>query len=240
MPLLCLGLGDPVPGPEEHRLLGRRRVRRVRGRRRALRRAGARRHRPDGRRAAHLRRCDHLQGPQGLRRPLDRPGEHRRDRRPRPPRGAVRRHRRGHRRRCRRAPGEARPGQAARCHFHGRRVRRGPGRGHPGSGRRRRRDRPHGQPGSDPAGPRLAAGRWPARARLAAEGRRAHGADLRDRAQGHQHHRVDRRHPTGPARGLRAARRRPHPGHRRRLEQVNEAFDEVLAGDVPARLVFRF
>jgi propanol-preferring alcohol dehydrogenase len=26
----------------------------------------------------------------------------------------------------------------------------------------------------------------------------------------------------------------------RRLEQVNEAFDEVLAGDVPARLVFRF
>ena len=25
-----------------------------------------------------------------------------------------------------------------------------------------------------------------------------------------------------------------------RLEQVNVAFDEVLAGDVPARLVFRF
>lgn len=26
----------------------------------------------------------------------------------------------------------------------------------------------------------------------------------------------------------------------RRLEQANEAFDEVLAGDVPARLIFRF
>ena len=39
---------------------------------------------------------------------------------------------------------------------------------------------------------------------------------------------------------LHAAGRTKVIAETRRLEQVNEAFDEVLAGDVPARLVFRF
>jgi alcohol dehydrogenase, propanol-preferring len=39
---------------------------------------------------------------------------------------------------------------------------------------------------------------------------------------------------------LHAAGRTTVIAENRRLEQVNEAFDEVLAGDVPARLVFRF
>jgi aminoglycoside phosphotransferase family enzyme len=38
-----------------------------------------------------------------------------------------------------------------------------------------------------------------ARARVPTEGRRADRADLRHRAQGHQHHRLHRRHPPGPA-----------------------------------------
>ena len=44
--LLRLGLGDALPRAEEHGLLDRRRVRRVRRRLRPLRRAGAGRHRP--------------------------------------------------------------------------------------------------------------------------------------------------------------------------------------------------
>ena len=39
---------------------------------------------------------------------------------------------------------------------------------------------------------------------------------------------------------LHAAGRTKVIAEERRLDQVNEAFDEVLAGDVPARLVFRF
>jgi propanol-preferring alcohol dehydrogenase len=39
---------------------------------------------------------------------------------------------------------------------------------------------------------------------------------------------------------LHAAGRTTVIAENRRLEQVNQAFDEVLASDVPARLVFRF
>jgi propanol-preferring alcohol dehydrogenase len=39
---------------------------------------------------------------------------------------------------------------------------------------------------------------------------------------------------------LHAAGRTKVIAETRRLEQVNEAFGEVLAGEVPARLVFRF
>ena len=60
LPLLPVRLGDALPGAAEHRLLDRRRLRRIRRRGRPLRGTGARRHRPDGRRSADLRRRHHL------------------------------------------------------------------------------------------------------------------------------------------------------------------------------------
>ena len=65
--LLRLRLGDALPRAEEHGLLDRRRLRRVRDRVRALRRQGARGDRPVRRRAAHVRRRHDVQGDQGRR-----------------------------------------------------------------------------------------------------------------------------------------------------------------------------
>ena len=95
---------------------------------------------------------------------------------------------------------------------HRRREQRGPGGGDPGARRRRRRDRAGRAARVDRQGVRLAAPRRPAGAGLAAEGGRAQAPRLRDRAQGHQRHRLDRRHPPGPGRGLRPPRRRAAPG----------------------------
>ncbi len=59
--------------------------------------------------------------------------------------------------------------------------------------------------------------RWPAGLRRpsARDRRPDEPADLPDRAQGHLGDRLDRRHPSGPGRGLRAARPRTDEGHRR-------------------------
>ena len=67
--------------------------------------------------------------------------------------------------------------------------------------------------------------------------------DLRHGAQGHLGDRLDRRHPQGPGRGLRAARARAAPGsiaETRKLDEVNESIDEVLQGRTSARLVLEF
>ena len=65
------------------------------------------------------------------------------------------------------------------------------------------------------AGLPLAAPRRDAGLRRAAGGQRGDAADLRDGAQRHHDRRLDRRHADGAARGLRAARRGPHPCHAR-------------------------
>ena len=91
LPLLRRRSRDSVREPGEQRLLDRRRVRRVRRRQRGLRRPGARRHQLGRRRAAELRRRDDLQGHEGRPDPADRAGRRVRHRRPRPPRGPVRR-----------------------------------------------------------------------------------------------------------------------------------------------------
>ena len=98
---LRVGLGDAVHAAAEHRLLGGRRLRRVRQGIGAVRREGAGRRRPARRGAAHLRRRHDLQSGQGLRRSLLRPRGSVRHRRPRSPRGSVRPDRRGTRRRSR-------------------------------------------------------------------------------------------------------------------------------------------
>ena len=88
--LLRLGLGDALPRAEEHGLLDRRRLRRVRDRVRPLRRQGAGGDRPVRRGAADLRRRHDLQGDQGRRYPLVRPRRRLRRRRARPPGDPVR------------------------------------------------------------------------------------------------------------------------------------------------------
>ena len=65
---LRIGLRDALPAAAKHRLLDRRRLRRVRVGRRRLRRPRAGRRRPARRSAADLRRRHDLQGRQGLRR----------------------------------------------------------------------------------------------------------------------------------------------------------------------------
>ena len=88
--LLRLRLGDALPRAEEHGLLDRRRLRRVRRRLRPLRRPGAGRHRPVRRGPAHLRRRHDVQGGQGRGHPLVRPRRRVRRRRARPPGDPVR------------------------------------------------------------------------------------------------------------------------------------------------------
>ena len=75
--------------------------------------------------------------------------------------------------------------------------------------RRRPGDRAGGLAARVRAGLRLAAPRRHAGLRRAARRQRGQAPDLRDRAQRDHRRRLDRRHPRRPARGLRAARRRP-------------------------------
>ena len=119
-----------------------------------------------------------------------------------------------------------------------------PGRGDPGAGRRRRRGRrsPRHRSRSSQAY-RVAAARRPAGVRRAARRTTTarDRADLRHGGRREVGDRLDRRHPQRSRRRLRAARRRPHPGDRgraRKLDEVNESIDDVLAGRVPARVVF--
>ena len=111
-----------------------------------------------------------------------------------------------------------------------------------GGARRRRRRWP--PPPRLRAGLRLAAPRRPPGLRRPA-GRRGDDdhPDLRDRAEGHLDHRLDRRHPPGPGRGVRAARRRAHPGHRRdpqaRRRQRGDRRGARRRGPRPPRLRVR-
>ena len=91
------------------------------------------------------------------------------------------------------------------------------------------------------AGLRFAAPRWDARVRRAAGRQRGPAPDLRDRAQRDHRGRLDRRHPQGSARGVRAARRRPDRviSETRPLDHVNEAIADVEAGRVAARVVLQ-
>ena len=77
-----------------------------------------------------------------------------------------------------------------------------------GARRRRSGDRAGGLAACVRAGLRLAAPRRQARVRRAAGRQRGHAADLRDGAERHHDRRLDRRHPHGSARGVRAARGR--------------------------------
>ena len=83
-------LGDGVRRGGVRRLHQERRLRRVHPGRPELRRAHSRRSRPQGGRAAHLRRDHHLQGHQGDRGETGRVGRHLRRRRPRAPGDPVR------------------------------------------------------------------------------------------------------------------------------------------------------
>ena len=71
---------------------------------------------------------------------------------------------------------------------------------------------------------------------------RAGAPDLPDRAQGHQRDRLDRRHARDLTEvfELHAAGRTRVIAEGRKLDEVNSCFDQVLAGDVPARLVLEF
>jgi hypothetical protein len=123
---LRLGLGDALPRAEEHGLLDRRRLRRVRHRLRPLRRRGAGRDRSVRRRAADVRRRHDVQGRQGRRDAVVRPRRGLRRRRTGPPRDPVRRDRRRPRRGGRPDRREAGPGARARRRVHGKRRARGP------------------------------------------------------------------------------------------------------------------
>ena len=91
--LLRVRLGDALPRAEEHGLLDRRRLRRVRDRVRAVRRQGSRRSRPVRRGAADVRRRHDVQGDQGRRDAVVGPRRGVRRRRPRPHGDPVRPHR---------------------------------------------------------------------------------------------------------------------------------------------------
>ena len=142
--LLRVRLGDALPRAEEHGLLDRRRLRRVRDCVRAVRRQGARRRRPVRRGAAHLRRRHDVQGDQGRRHTVVRTSS---------PSSASAGsgtwrsstpYRRRPGRRGRSARREARARTGARRRVHGERGRGGPGRRHPEAGRRRPGDRAGG------------------------------------------------------------------------------------------------
>ena len=139
-----VGVGDALPERQVHRLHRQRRLCRLRRGRCGLRRSGAGRHRPARCRTAHLRRCHHLQGGQGLRGPFVGPRRRVRHRRARPPRDAVRTHRRRHGRSRRRRRGEARGGQAPRRRVHDQLEHARRGRGDAGTRWRRLRHRPGG------------------------------------------------------------------------------------------------
>ena len=197
-----------------------------------------------GRRAADLRRRHDVQGRQGRQHRPERAGRDLRRRRPRPPRGAVRAARRRDRHRRRRRGREAPARRATSAPTMSSTPRKRPGRGDPGSRRSRRRDR-HWLPSRVVrAGLRLASpGRAPGLRRAC---RRTDAMTLpifADRAQGHLGDRLDRRHPAGPRRGLRAARRGPHPGDHRDPQArrgQRPRWKRCSRAMCPARLVFEF
>ena len=98
---------------------------------------------------------------------------------------------------------------------HGQRRRGRPGRRDPEARRRQPGDRPGGVPEGVRAGLRIPPPWRHPRLRRAAGRQRGHPADLRDGAERHHHRRLDRRHPEGSPRGLRAARSRQDEGHSR-------------------------
>ena len=148
--------------------------------------------------------------------------------------------RRGARRRGRPAGRQARARARARRRLHGQRGEGGPGRRDPGARRRRRRDRPRGRAEGVRAGLRLAPPRRHARVRRPAGGERVElpifetvlngitivgsivgtRTDLRE---------VFELHAAGRTRVIR---------EERPLAEVNEAIADVEAGRVPARVVF--
>ena len=123
----------------------------------------------------------------------------------------------GDRRRCRRRRTTSSSWRGARGRPRRERRDDRPGRRNRRAGRSRRGGRARRDPGGLRAGLRLAASRWPAGLRRpsARDRRPDEPADLPDRAQGHLGDRLDRRHPSGPGRGLRAARPGTDQGHRR-------------------------
>ena len=193
--LLRLRLGDALPRAEEHGLLDRRRLRRVRHRVRAATSSRCRRAsipfdaapltcagvttykavKVAGTRSSDLVAVFGVGGLGHL---------------------AIQyaRDRRWPRDRSRPARREARARQGARSRVHGQRGRGGSGRGDPEARRRRPGDRAGGVPEVVRAGLRLAAARRHARLRRAARRQRGHAADLRDRAQRDHDRRLDRRH----------------------------------------------
>ena len=137
-----------------------------------------------------------------------------------------------------------RAGPVTGCRPHRQRRHQRPGRRDRGAGRGRRRGRDRRDPGRVRAGLRCAPARRPAGVRgpSARDRRPDEPADLPDGAQGHLGDRLDRRHPPGPGRGLRAARPRPDEGRRREPQaRRGQRVDRRRArGRATARLVFEF
>ncbi len=214
VPLLRRRPGEPVRAAVQHRLLRRRRLRRVRARRRPVRGAGPRRCLSDRRSAAVLRRRDDLRGGQSGPRRAGRACRRLRHRRPWPPRGAVRPagRRASRRRRC--GHRQARTRGRARGRPRDRRAGCRPCHRPPPSGRGRRGHRARGGPRRLRSGLPFAEPRRPPRAGLAPRGRDAHRPGVRHRAQGDLDHRIHRRHPAGSRRGVRPPCRRSHTRHR--------------------------
>ena len=144
--LLRERMGDPLPRAEEHGLLARRVVRRLREGLRPVRGQGAGRRRSDRRRTAHLRGSHDVQGGQGRRHEAVGSRRGLRRRRARPSRDPVRGDRRRARDRRRPLRREARARPRARRGVHGQRGEAGSGGVHQGAGRSRPGDRAGRQP----------------------------------------------------------------------------------------------
>ena len=235
------GLGDAVPAAAQHRLLGRRRLRRVRRRRGAVRRSGPRRHRPVRRRTAHLRRRHDLQGGEGVGRAIVGPRRRLRHRWARSPRACSTRRSPGRRslRSTSSTASSSSPSDLG-ATYTVNAADEDPVEAIQAPRWRRRRHRPRRLPDRVRAGlPSRCDATAPGPRRPARRQRRS-PPHLRDGAPGHHRDRFDRGHPRRPRRDLRAPRRRSH--HRgprdRGTRQVNEAIEEVEHGAVDARIVF--
>ena len=228
--------------PVEHGLQRRRLLRGVRGRRRGLRRRRSRWRRPARGGAAHVRRRDDLQGGQGVGGPPVRRRRRVRRRRSRPPRRPVRQDRRRDRRRRGRDRGQAAAGKGAGCRRHGQRA-----------SRRscRRRSRPTSAAPTPSSRPPRRPSRCGRRSRrcVAAAGwcssacRRTTSCACRCSRPCSAGSVSSARSSAPAAISPRCSSCTPPDAPKvvydtRRLDQVNEAMDEVLSGAVEARLVF--